>query len=51
MNLFDKVQLQMWRDVSHWTTCRQMPVRLLDDWQWAIPDKETQLNPLCEPNP
>lgn len=21
------------------------------DWQWAIPDKETQLNPLCEPNP
>ena len=22
------VQLQMWRDVSLWTTCRQMPVRL-----------------------
>lgn len=21
------------------------------DWQWAIPDTETQLNPLCEPNP
>ena len=21
------------------------------DWQCAIPDKETQLNPLCEPNP
>ena len=21
------------------------------DWQWAIPQTETQLNPLCEPNP
>jgi hypothetical protein len=21
------------------------------DWQWAIPQLETQLNPLCEPNP
>lgn len=21
------------------------------DWQWAIPEEEIQLNPLCEPNP